>query len=159
MARTTTVSVGLKDLTNQNGSLSYTFDRGWLAALADFLNWPNTKADALKDLAETYSNAKAVRSGIANATIYTLPAGFIDGPDIDKGFDTCDQKAVLSFRETATGAARQMTIPAPKSSMFERKVDQGYRVIQATGDAIAASLTTILGIDLVFVSGYLDGQK
>lgn len=159
MARTTTVSVTLKDRVNQSGSMSFTFERGFLAALGNFLGWDEAKADALMDFAANYSNAEVIRSGVANAKTYTLPPGFIGGPDIEKGFDLVDQKAVLVFRDEDSGASHIVTIPAPNEAMFISVLGEGLRVDPTMGATMAGELGPILGLSLVFEKGWHEGRK
>jgi hypothetical protein len=159
MGLTQTISVSLKDRVNQNGTISYSHERSFLAALADFFGFNATKVDDLKTLAETYSNAKAVSSGTTNKKQYSLPSGYIGSGVVDSGFDTCDQKAVMTFRDSSTGAPHRVTIPAPKSSMFEHVLGAGYRVIQSVGDTVASELSSIVGNTLIFEAGWLIGKK
>lgn len=156
--KTTTIGVTLRDNTNQTGTMSFSFDRGWLAALADFFGWTTTKSEALKDFVETYSYAKCVRSGINNALQYTMPNGFL-GTVQNLGFDTVDQKAVVTLRDESTGASHTISIPAPKEDIFESSFGNGVRVDRASGDAIAADFSTVLGKTLVFQEGWLIGKK
>jgi hypothetical protein len=156
--KTTTIGVTVKDHTNQSGIMTYSFDRGWLSGLADFFGWSSAKSEALRDFIESYSYGKVVRSGINNALQFTMPAGYLGTP-INLGFDTCDQKAVITLRDTATGAAHTISIPAPKEDIFEARMGDGVRVDPASGAAIAADFSQVLGKTLVFQDGWLIGKK
>lgn len=154
----TTIGVTLRDHVNQTGTMSFSFDRGWLAALADFFGWTASKSDALKDFVESYSYAKCVRSGINNAMEYSMPTNFLKSAPM-KGFDTIDQKAVITLRDTTSGAPHTISIPAPKADIFEPELGQGQRVEPISGAAIAADFSTILGRTMVFEQGWLIGKK
>ncbi len=76
--------------------------------------------------------------------------------------DSVEAKAVCEFRDlAATGKpkVRKIQIPAPVESMFEGKKDQGARVIQATGEAIATAINTAIGTNWQFIRGYLEAKR
>lgn len=154
-----TITVSLKDRVNQNSTISYSHERGFLEALADFFGFNVTKVDDLATFASKWSNAMPVSSGTTNKKEYTLPSGYIGSGVVDQGFDTCDQKAIMIFRNSATGASHRLQIPAPKSSIFELRVDGGYRVKPASGADIATELSAIYGVTLIFIEGWLIGKK
>lgn len=159
MALSQTISVSVKDRVNQNSAISYTHERGFLAALADFFGFNVTKVDDLAQFAADWSNALPVASGTTNKKTYALPNGYIGSGVVDQGFDTCDQKAVLMLRNTSTGALHRLQIPAPKSSMFGQVLGAGYRVTPTAGAQIATELSAIYGITLMFEQGWLTGKK
>lgn len=151
------ISVTLKDHSKQTSVLSYRFDAGFWASVADFFTWDLSKHDEMKDLAEEYSNAKVLKTGKLDSQLYSIPQSFF-GTVIEKGFDLVDQKAVMSFRDDK-GGVHKMSLPAPKSTMFELVQKEGWRVTQVAGADIADKLSQALNVTLTFDNGYLDGNK
>ena len=87
-----------------------------------------------------------------------MPDGFL-GTTVEKDFDLTDQKAVLTFIDTASGANHTITLPAPIWTMFLPTLNDGLRVDPVVGAAMAADLSTVLGVTLVFAHGHHIGKK
>lgn len=159
MAFTQTISASLRDSMNQVSSISFSPEKSLLEALLGWIGFDTSKADELRTLAEKWSNAKCTKSGTTNNKTYSMPTDFLGTIGIDQGFDTVDQKAVCMFRNTSTGQSIRMTIPAPKSSMFEMTLEAGYRVTADKGAELAEDLSAIIGYTVIFESGWLIGKK
>jgi len=159
MAFTQTITATMRDSMNQVSSLSFSPEKSLLQTLLGWIGFDTSKADDLKAIAEKYSNARCTGSGTTNKKTFTMPEDFLGTIDIDQGFDTVDQKAVCMFRNTGTGQSIRMSIPAPKSSLFTKTLEQGYRITPAIGAEIAADMSAILGYTVIFESGWLIGKK
>jgi len=152
-----TISMTMKDHSKQTSTLAYHFDSGFWATVADFFTWDLSKHDEMKALGELYSHAKVLKTGKLDTQLYDIPQNFY-GTVIEKGFDLVDQKAVMTFRDDKGGVHR-MSLPAPKSTMFEVVQKEGWRVTQVAGADIADKLSQALNVTLTFEYGYLDGNK
>lgn len=153
------ISVGVIDHSRQKSRLTYVFQGGFWASVADFFTWDLSKHAEMKTLVGTYSHAQVESTSKTDTNNYfdDIPDNFF-GTIIEKGFDLVDQFAVMTFRDDK-GGVHKMTMPAPKSSMFELVQGAGWRVTQTAGADIADKLSQALNVTLYFQQGYLDGKK
>ena len=150
MADGLTSTCVVKDPTGQQCNVRVYFEPGIFGQWFD-------KSSALKELIEAQSVCKVVRrSDNFAATGEDVQRGVVQGK-----YGTVDQKAIVLLRESWTGKTRRIEIPAPKESMFKQVDDQGFRVMEANGIAIAAAYTGMLGGSrkVTFIRGWLKSKK
>lgn len=77
--------------------------------------------------------------------------------------DSIEIKAVLQFWDelevNPSKATKELRLGAPQDSLFEPRTDQGYRVIKAQGDLIAAAINNSIGTQWKFLRGYMEGSR
>jgi hypothetical protein len=134
-------------------------DVGGIQSMAWFKDMANSVAigtvATFAALVKARSNAGLIEYGLIRSTGFDLSVGGIAGPE-----SNVKNKARLHFNWINTNGETKnvaLWIPAPDMAMFENVEGVGYRVLQASGEAIRDALRTMTGItDLAFSVGVLD---